>query len=336
MGFLAKYPKLDEVTTKLDAFLREKHPSFFGANANHPELPLKPSKVIHDGLWGTFSFALKKLYEAMGTKRTEQQPAGDRCSYPYYDTYRLRLPKRSMHVVEQIVICKMMLYTYVYHHAKVRAAEGLLERTLDALVAGLKLEGRDEWSVLEWFLEATDADLIRLSVAANDPTLKERAYRIVNRLLPREVFRLSASEAAGAQKSLLADFLPTLRDRQKGDLNVKVFEMAIGEQLLRYEGFTGMDCAAALLKAGVWLDVPKAPSFEDTQKMISRAHGGREHVMFPIHAWQHAYTSYRWYVRIFAYSEFTKVVCDSAKAAMKKVLKIEDDSFYKTMTRLRF
>jgi len=281
--------------------------------------------------------ALQKLYQSVGTKDLERQSAGNRCKDSFYDAYRLCLPKRAMHVLEQIVICKMMLFSYVYHHAKVRAAEGLLERMLDVLVNRLKLEGKDEWAIFEWFLEATDADLIRMSDDDQDPTLKESAYRLVNRLLPREIFRLSAAEAVGAQKPLLANFLKGIRDKEKGQMRIMELEKAMGEELVQCEGFRGMDWMNALMKAGAWLDVPKAPSFEDTQKVISKAHAGREHAssMFPVHAWQHAYTSHRCYVRIFAHSEFCHIVKECAKTVMKRIVRIEDDMFYQGVERAR-
>jgi HD superfamily phosphohydrolase len=280
--------------------------------------------------------ALQKLYKTTGAN-PERQEAGGRCEFPFFDAYRLCLPKRAMHVLEQIVICKMMLFSYVYSHPKVRAAEGLLERMLDRHVEALKKKGSDEWEILEWFLEASDADLIRWTDNEEDPVFKATAYRLVNRLLPREVFRLSASETVGAPKCLLADFLTEIRDKQKGKERVLALEQAIGEELLKREAFQGLDWRAALAHAGLWLDVPKTPNFEDTQKVVSRAHAGRENAtaMFPVHAWQHAYTSHRSYVRLFAYSEYCKTVKECAKVAMKKILRIEDETFYKGIERER-
>jgi len=282
--------------------------------------------------------ALEKLYGHTGATGAERRPADGGSEYPYYEAYRLCLPKRAMHVLEQIVICKMMLFSYVYHHPKVRAAEGLLERMLGSLVELLKNSNKNEWEILEWFLEATDADLRLLSRDAAMGTIQETAYRIVNRLLPREIIRLSASEAVGPQKALLAAFLGKIRDKAKGPGFVKTWETAMGEELRKRPGFEGLSWENALAKAGIWVDVPKAPKFEDTQKVVSRSNSGRDMAsgMFPVHAWQQGYTSYRWYVRVYAYSQFGVAAKECAKATMKRLSGIESDDFYKGVERVRF
>ncbi len=74
--------------------------------------------------------ALTKLYATVGTKVSARPAIKDKVRLPYYDTYRLRLPKRASSTMEQIVICKIMLFSYIYHHQKVRAAEVCLRNYL--------------------------------------------------------------------------------------------------------------------------------------------------------------------------------------------------------------
>src|SRR5258708_194173 len=61
MGILKDYPKLAAVTEHLNAFLHQRHPEFFAKDAKRPFLELKAQKVIHDSIWGTFSFLWKEL-----------------------------------------------------------------------------------------------------------------------------------------------------------------------------------------------------------------------------------------------------------------------------------
>jgi HD superfamily phosphohydrolase len=72
---------------------------------------------------------LQKLYSRVGTE-IERKTATERIPYPHYETYRLRLPQTAMNTIEQIIICKFMLFSYIYHHRKVRSAEGLLAAML--------------------------------------------------------------------------------------------------------------------------------------------------------------------------------------------------------------
>ena len=103
--------------------------------------------------------------------------------------YRLRLPKTALTAIEQIVICKMMLFSYLYHHPKVRASEGLFERMLGLAEASWrKTEGMNDQQVLRRYLELTDSSLRDpLFLKSPDEFVREYAYRIINRLLPREV-----------------------------------------------------------------------------------------------------------------------------------------------------
>lgn len=74
---------------------------------------------------------LEKLYKEIGGPTPDRKAASNpKMRFPYYEAYRLRLSRRAMNVIEQIIICKMMLFSYIYHHPKVRAADGLLERLL--------------------------------------------------------------------------------------------------------------------------------------------------------------------------------------------------------------
>jgi HD superfamily phosphohydrolase len=70
---------------------------------------------------------LETLYKRAGVRPIDRMPATPPTQpFEYYETYRLRLPRRAMNVMEQIIICKMMLFSYIYHHPKVRASFGTM------------------------------------------------------------------------------------------------------------------------------------------------------------------------------------------------------------------
>lgn len=100
---------------------------------------------------------LEKLYKSVGTTSAERHSEGPASPLPYYETYRLRLPRQALNTIEQIVICKLMLYSYIYHHPKVRAAEGMLTRLLKRLVQSWLDDGESDMQILEHFLELTDS-----------------------------------------------------------------------------------------------------------------------------------------------------------------------------------
>ena len=96
-----------------------------------------------------------------------------------------------MNTFEQIIICKMMLFGYLNHHPKVRAAEGTLERMLLRLVGMWRLAGETEEQIVERFLDMTDYSMRASLIAeSRDQLIKDYSYRLANRLFPRELYRL--------------------------------------------------------------------------------------------------------------------------------------------------
>src|SRR5438876_9585927 len=54
-------PTLARIVGRLDRYLQATFPDFFGEEAHHPFLRVRPYKVIHDSLWGTNRFSWREL-----------------------------------------------------------------------------------------------------------------------------------------------------------------------------------------------------------------------------------------------------------------------------------
>jgi HD superfamily phosphohydrolase len=244
-----------------------------------------------------------------------------------------------MNVIEQIIICKMMLFSYIYHHPKVRASDGLLERLLRRRLEGWRANSDPDEKNLERFLKMTDAALWGGGADGDDEISKSYKYRLVNRLLPREVYSISGPSATHAEGVLIQDFLIDLHDRQRRDGIIRELEQTIGDELLKIDSSLGSSSAEATARAGVWVDAPKPPKFEDVDEVImgasSMAAGVPLAQLFPIREWTQAYEHYRYQVRIFAFSEYFDVATAAAKTAMQRRLGIFSDSFYASIRRAR-
>ncbi len=281
---------------------------------------------------------LKKLYQAAGTKVNANNPQPPAKPYSYFDTYRLRLPKLAMSTIEQIVICKLMLFSYIYHHQKVRAAEGILIKLLEGAVSSWRGSKKKDEDILEMFLSATDASLNGdLFLYSKEKSITEYAYKIINRLVPREVYRLSPA-FSHAEGPLIKDFFTRLQDRSGRDALRLSIEDEIGDLLIKRNGSYGKNPREALWKAGVWLDVPKVPKFEDMSVLV----GGEDSKpgvpisdLFPISHWIQAYQSHRFYVRIYAFSEAFEDVAVVTPTALANATGIKDPAFYKSCLRSR-
>ena len=276
---------------------------------------------------------LERLYRCIGKLNIERRPPQPGRVDPYYETYRLRLPRQAMNTIEQIVICKLMLYSYIYHHKKVRSAEGMLGKMLERMVRHWRGDGETDTQILERFLTMTDSVLREsLFAEAADNLVRQYSYRLVNRLLPREAFRFSSADASYAERAPLTDFLTSLQDKdERGPLKAKL-EQAIGEELLTIDPALGPTSLDALGAAGVWVDVPTETKFEDVDELLVGGIGGVPGVplvdVFPIRQWTQAYKAFKYQVRIFAFSERLLIVQEAAKKAMQRVIGIQGDSFY--------
>jgi HD superfamily phosphohydrolase len=300
---------------------------------------------IEDNVLADGQELLRTLYEQVCAEPPERKEASPKVAFDHYETYRLRLPIKAMNTIEQIVICKLMLYSYIYHHPKVRAGEGMFVDLMRFVVDRWRAGGISDDDILHRFLDMTDASLSNLDQIAEGLTGGDRSYveatlsRIRNRLLPREVFRIGGAIATGSERAMLADFLTSLQDRQKKPKLLGELSRQISANALEENDELGSSADEATRILGLRVDVPKAPKFEDVDELVVKGTQGEVDIqllqVFPIGQWTHAYTHYRYYVRIFCYSEYVDTVERAAVQAMKSVINIESDDFYKKILRVR-
>jgi hypothetical protein len=288
---------------------------------------------------------LQVLYRMMNAAPPERRSAVAGTLYDYYDTYRLRLPAGAMNTIEQIVICKLMLFSYIYHHPKVRAAEGILIDMLSYAMKEWRAAGLSDADLVKRFLRMTD-DVLSYPEALVEGLppppaahIRRVCHMILNRTLPREVYRIGGAVGFGPQRDFLRDFLTTLQDREMRAKAIDKMTRRAGELLVEQRPQNWTTPEEAIMATALRIDVPKAPQFEDVNELVVKGAGSYEEVqllqVFPIEQWTQAYTHYRYYVRVFCLSEYVSIVRDAAKTALKEVLKIESDEFYAKILRQR-
>jgi HD superfamily phosphohydrolase len=280
---------------------------------------------------------LKRLFDATKTHVVRKNP-DEGMRFPYYESYRLRLPEQAMSTVEQIVICKFMLYSYIYHHPKVRSAEGLLAKLLFRAVEHWRSRGQDDVSLLMQFLDLNDGSLECLEFKrSRDRQIAEYSERVRKRLIPRVVFDFVSSMGSHAQGELLKNFFSVLIDEPQKREPLKLrFEEIMGTEILRIDSRLGKDWMDALWRTGAWLDIPSAPKFENIGLLVGHAKDAKPlSAIFPIDYWIQAYEAHRYHVRVFAFSEFQDVVLRAARKACREVVMIDSKEFYEQAERKR-
>ena len=273
---------------------------------------------------------LERLYQSAGTKVTPRAPVPGKIRHRYFDTYRLLLPQRATSTMEQIVICKIMLYSYIYHHQKVRAAEGLLEKLLTAIVDRWQKSEKTDEEILLKFMDFDDRSITGEEfLKSGDAEICPVAYRLANRILPREVYRFSPA-VSHAEGELLQEFFLILKERDKRLALVRDLEASIGAEILRIDKNLATGPAEALWKTGTWVDAPKTPEVEEVE--LSGGEYPRVTIenVFPVEEWTEAYRAHRYFVRIYCFSEHYELVAQAAKEAVGARIGIKTDEFFES------
>jgi HD superfamily phosphohydrolase len=258
LQFLADIVSSDFDADKLDYLLRDAAaaglPLRYDLDRYLSTVRVEPSYIADD------EHSLEKLYNHLGVSVQRKEP-NSKIEFEHYDSFQLRLPKQAMSTIEQIVICKFMLFSYIYHHKKVRAAEGMLARTLRRWVDGLRRRGATDENLLCKFIALTDASLH--SADFKDLEIRRYCTRISNRILPHEVLGFVPNMFSHISGEELKDFTARLLDSKRREEAIREFEEALGEELLKRDSALGSDWKEALWRAGAWLDVPSPPKFEN-------------------------------------------------------------------------
>jgi HD superfamily phosphohydrolase len=270
---------------------------------------------------------LKKMYSTFGRSPERRDPDAD-STMPYYPSYKLQLIRQAASTIEQIIICKFMLFSYIYHHKKVRAAEGMLARLIERRVRRWRAEGRDDSFIISEFLRMTDHSLNQDIFELHEPDMDGYRERVMTRLLPRVVVSFTPRTACPDDGKLSA-FMSELQKPEKSSQLRAAFESALAERLMQLSPDLGLDREAALAKAGVWFDAPKPPKFDKLEDLFVGDEDGQIAItaIFPISSWIQAYITYRYHIRIFSFSEHMSSVRDAARYACSAVLGIDDSEF---------
>ena len=231
-----------------------------------------------------------------------------------------------------MVPAKFMLSSYIYHHKKVRAAEGMLARLIRRAVRNWRDEGMDDPDLIRKFLSLSDHALDGDTFRLRDKDMMDYRERIVNRVLPREVVGLTSNVEHPEGAKLIA-FMSELLKKENTQRLTDEFELALGSELMRISPDLGSTPEAALAKAGAWFDAPKPPTFDKLEELLIEEKKITD--IFPITSWIQAYMSYRYYVRVFAFSEYAEMVKTATRKACEEVLKIKDSNFVDALNLIR-
>ena len=255
---------------------------------------------------------------------------------------RLSVPMEGVTALEQIIISKLMLYSYLYHHHKIRCIEGMYHQLLKRYISLSREERRSNGKKRRrtkplpdvahpaGFLTLSDRSLLP-DAWPPDTAGDEVAGRIVSMLTRRDLYKRALiisrlfvrdidtdQEAkSGFEKLLACGTNGSERDALCGRIVERTKELMSSRECRE----ATRDLRKRLSVGDVLIDIPKSPTVEETHAvmipMSSGAHSADEKFVplsevFPIEKWVDAYNAIKWRGHVFAIEEAAPFVNKAA------------------------
>jgi len=246
--------------------------------------------------------------------------------YDASEKLRLSVDISGVSTLEQIIFNKMMLFTTVYHHHKVRAAESIFKDLIMKLKSEtIKLNGVSFSSTAD-FLHLTDDDIYTLAGHENK-VIRYLATNLRNRRLPMRALVLSRKTTGTDPKSILKAVI-TL-DRNGGlDILKKAISAAAKEKL-------GKDVP----EEEIWIDLQPGPNFKEATLCPIKSMGEKQnfiklHEVLPVDDWVQAFSQVKWSGYVFTRPEYRETVYEASKIVLEEAFDIKLNDFSRFLCKI--
>jgi uncharacterized protein len=223
----------------------------------------------------------------------------------------------------QLMFNKMLLFTGIYHHHKVRTVDCMLWAIFQlaverkATIGGVRVENATD------FLKLTD-DRVLIPELADDPEIKGLIVAIRNRRLWKRALIISRrtvpesmhNQAKASPAKLFPGFAMLAGNSQqkihrRRKLSDRIWEVA-GKPCPQYH---------------VWLDIPARPSMDEARQMWIRGPGNDSPQtlgqFIPIGEWVELYGMHQWRAHVFAPAEFVRKIGEAAETVLREEFGLE-------------
>lgn len=234
---------------------------------------------------------------------------------------RLSVDLTGVSTLEQIIFNKMMLYSTVYHHHKVRAAECMFKGIVEVL------KSRDEgfFSEATDFLQFTDYDFYGLKTLV--PSIRERIEELQYRSLYKRALVISQKTIDQDSKERNYSF-DIMKLYDKPEL-IDTLREAIYEEAKKR-------CNCSL--HDIWVDMPIPPSSGEPAKCLVKMAGTDETIrlrdVFPIDEWITAFNQNKYQGYVFCPERIRKEVSRAAKTVIEDIYKIKFNKYAEILCKM--
>ncbi len=229
----------------------------------------------------------------------------------------LTLHQASVAPLEQILFSKANLFSIVYQHPKVRAAEKMFHGVIESVQNNdgqhFQIgERKIKFKRATDFLWVTDEGFFSeaLRRKADDPLHKKIHDIRYRRLLVRA---LTISHDTISPKCT-GEYLQLRKLNQSSPDTYKA-KREIALSIIEAAGLKGK-----LDPFDVWVDIPKDPKFGEADRTIVRTPSGKTRKasdFFPIHYWSELYQKYKWRGHVFCPAQHQQKIHDASVEVFK-------------------
>ena len=224
----------------------------------------------------------------------------------------LVMDQTGIPILEQILFSKMMLYTAMYHHQKIRALECMVRAVVQSACEHPSTirDTRLRFQSITDFFRVSEFDFF--SQGLQEPVLRPMISAIVERRLLKRALMISMQSVSGdTQRKAFS--LDTIKTRTPND-----------QRSLREKLYQHIEPAHQTSVADLWVDLPTGPDlnqdaihcFVNTGDPNPRALSD----LFPTDDWLTSYEQNKWRGHVFyvAGNDGRKKAADAAEAVLKQ------------------
>jgi uncharacterized protein len=243
--------------------------------------------------------------------------------------------------LEQILISRMMMFSYIYHHHKVRSAEAMLKRLCFDIIEDKTIRTENSISIkLEHpvdFLKYTDDILINNYFGSQ--YISENSRNMMKSIVSRNLwvrgmlvsgFNIEGEEINSEYKNLERDlhFAENIKDLMD-------FKERIINEVKRISSETKIETR------DIWIDVPKTPNADEANKFkIKKSHTSTEPPLslsdvFPISAWIDTYKAKKWRSHIFCKKDHQELVYKASVKVLDEVYNIKIQEYTSDFCKIK-
>lgn len=229
------------------------------------------------------------------------------CVDPQNNRYRLTIPAKGINALEQLIMGRLVLNSYLYHHQKVRAAEAYFERLLvrEYFERGTTMGVKPPWQLFAM----QDADIYCLCSDGSDELTQYQD--LIGRRLPVRIAEIRGGLLEGIEsESVSSEFTGLLSYSAVQDLETYRKLVMLEDDLAS---------SAGCPPGSIIVDFPKPPSYTELEDLQLPDDATGEPVdpgnILQYTQWINAYSAFRPFVRVFTSRQFA-----SDDQVCKKVL----------------